>query len=490
MESGAFIATWAGSEGGRERSNLPTFVNGLCQLLGVDSPLDPARKAELGDYEYEGPVPGASVKADKANPGRIDLYKRGCFILEAKQSYLKPGQTEPARVEGNSYDRLMRGAYQQARNYAANLPGDHPSAPFLIVCDIGRAFELYFDWTGNGRGYQPFPDIQTYRITLDQLANEEVRSRFKGIWTNPDLVDPRKIAADVTKKVAQRLSEVSKGLDEKIRLKGSDLTASQRAEQSQAAALFLMRILFCMFAEDVGLLPQKSFKDFLERTLDKDEVFRRQLEQLWTCMGQANRADRFADAVEASVPYFNGGLFRAPTVLPLTRIDRQILLEAAKAVWTNVEPAIFGTMLENALGKDRETLNAHYTPRTYVEFLVRATFVDDLEAEWSAIEEAAHEGEAAEIIARAAAFHDKLATLKILDPACGTGNFLYVSMELMLNLEARLIQLVRDLGGSATQRIDPRQFFGLELNDRPADAGRFMALGLSQLVFRYGCSDS
>ena len=133
-------------------------------------------------------------------------------------------------------------------------------------------------------------------------------------------------------------------------------------------------------------------------------------------------------------------------------------------MWTNVEPAIFGTMLEKALGAERDKLGAHYTPRKYVEFLVRKTFIDDLEGEWSAIEEQALNESAVSVIAQAIAFHDRLASLKILDPACGTGNFLYVAMELMLNLEARLIRLVRDLGGSASQRIDPRQFFGLELN--------------------------
>jgi hypothetical protein len=465
METKEFIERWLGSSGGRERSNLPTFISGLCKMLDVDAPLDPASKGVLGRYEYEGPVPNASVRAEKvsANTGFIDLYKEGCFILEAKQSYLKAGQSEPDTKEGSRYDLHMRGAYQQARNYAVNIPADRPGVPFLIVCDIGRAFEIYFDWAGNGRGYEPFPDAQSYRITLDQLANADIQKRFRGIWTAPESVDPRKISADVTRRVAVNLAMVSETLEGTLR-RNTSLTPAERATQIQEASLFLMRILFCMFAEDVELLPKDSFKQFLERTLDKDELFARQLENLWQNMGQANKTDRFADAVEAQVPYFNGGLFRNPAVFPLIKSDRELLHNAAGAQWKNVEPAIFGTMLEKALGKDRAKLGAHYTPRKYVEFLVRATFIDDLEVEWTAVEDVAREGKADEALSQASTFHDKLASLKILDPACGTGNFLYVSMELMLKIEARLIVLVRDLGGQASQRIDPRQFFGLELN--------------------------
>ncbi len=465
MDAGDFIATWQGNAGGRERSNFPVFIGGLCEVLGVDPPRGPAEKGKLGVYEYEAPIRNASVRVAKQSgqTGFADLYKKGHFLLEAKQSYLKEGQSEPVRSDGSSYDQLMRGAYLQAHNYAANIDSDHPNVPFLIVCDIGRAFEVYFDWAGNGRGFEPFPDTQSYRITLDQLADENIRARLKGIWTNPDAIDPRRVAADVTRAVAVRLALVSESLEGKIR-RNTDLTQSQRAEETQAAALFLMRILFCMFAEDVKLLPEKSFQNFLEASLENERGFERGLADLWTNMGQANRADRYAYAVETAVPYFNGGLFRDHRTFPLITGDRNLLLEASKAVWTNVEPAIFGTMLEKALGAERDKLGAHYTPRKYVEFLVRKTFIDDLEDEWAAIEELAQSDAASAVIAQAEEFHDKLAGLKILDPACGTGNFLYVSMELMLNIEARLIRLVRDLGGAASQRIDPRQFFGLELN--------------------------
>lgn len=464
-----FIKRWLGKPGGAERASLSPFIYGFCDVLGLEPPNEPPAKGELGTFQFEGPVPGGSFRT-LGGHGAIDLYKEGCFILEAKQSQLRDGEAQPARQEGGAYDRLMSSAYAQARHYAANLPADRPNVPFLLVLDIGRAFEVYFDRAGNGRGFEPFPNAHRHRITLDKLTDLETQKLLRGIWTAPETVDPRRKTAEVTGQVAVLLADVGKALDDRLRFKSSAAaSAGARAAQSQEAALFLMRILFCMFAEDVGLLPADSFKDFLDRTLDDDLVFARELEDLWIKMGQANRADRYAFAVKAEVPYFNGGLFRSPYVFPLIPSDRAQLRKAAEAQWRNVEPAIFGTMLEKALeGADRSALGAHYTPRQYVELLVRATFIDDLETEFAMIEQAALEEQPDAVLRRATAFQDKLAELHILDPACGTGNFLYVSMELMLTIEARLVALIRGLGGSAGQRIDPRQFFGLEKNVQAA----------------------
>ena len=163
-----FIAEWWGKEGGRERSNFPVFIGQLCDVLGVKAP-GRADAGKLGSYEYEGPVPGGSFRSLKGT-GSIDLYKRGHFIMEAKQSYLKQGEEAarqgdldldedaPRAPSGAGYDKLMRDARRQSENYAKNLPADHPVSPFLIVCDIGRAFEIYVDTAGNGRGYDFFPD--------------------------------------------------------------------------------------------------------------------------------------------------------------------------------------------------------------------------------------------------------------------------------------------------------------------------------------------
>lgn len=469
MDVEQFIAKWWGSPGGQEKSNFAVFIPDLCGLLGVERP-GTSEAGKLGTYEYEGSVPHGSFRSLKG-PGAIDLYKRGHFICEAKQSYIKPlapsldlGELPATRApSGARYDALMRDARAQAENYARYLPADHPPAPFLIVCDIGRAFEIYVDTAGNGRGYTFFPDKHSYRIELPNLRNSEVLDRLRSIWTDPRKIDPRFAAAQVTRRVAANLATVSQYVEDLVKRRAirDKLTTRQKADEQEASALFVMRLLFCMFAEDIGLLPDDRFKDFLKRAEANGDLFETGLSDLWHKMGAANLAPRFAWAVETEVRYFNGGLFESRRTWPLSTMAIHDLYEAARHNWSRVEPAIFGTLLEQALSEaDRSKLGAHYTPRKYVEVLVRATIMDVLEPEWAAIES----GDPETLIDDAHAFHDRLATFRVLDPACGTGNFLYVAMELLQALEARVIETIQQLGGEAEPRIGPHQFHGLEKN--------------------------
>jgi hypothetical protein len=469
-----FIAKWAGVTGGAERANLPQFINDLCQALALPIP-GVGEKGKLSDYQFEGPVQGGSAGG---NTGAIDLYKRGCFVLEGKQSQLSESQksqaqlfdlpeSAPASPSGARYDKLMRDALAQAKRYAVNLPADHPWPPFLIVCDVGRAFELYFDWSGNGRGYGYFPDQASYRLELHRFAEPEVQDTIRAIWTDPASIDPRAKSAEVSRDIAKRLAAVSQWLEKVQRIKTDAATDSERSLAIEETALFLMRVIFCMFAEDVGLLPKTSFTKFLERAVENEAAFEPELRALWTVMGRPD-GERYASAIGSEVRYFNGGLFASAQTYSLSNADRGELLEAAKKDWTKVEPAIFGTLLEQALTpSERAKLGAHYTPRPYVERLVQATIMDVLEAEWEAVQNP--EGEGAEMTLESAqAFHDRLCALRILDPACGTGNFLYVAMENLMRLESGVVETIRQLGGTAEPRVGPQQFLGLELNPRAA----------------------
>jgi hypothetical protein len=155
-----FIRKWRGIKGGAERANYQLFLTEFAQALDLPTAL-PGEGGVLGDYQFDGPVAGGAIAG---GTGFADLYKKGSFILEAKQSKLPEAQknqpelfdvaaSAPASPSGARYDRVMRDALAQAKRYAVNLPANHPWPPFLIVCDVGRAFELYFDWSGNGRGY-------------------------------------------------------------------------------------------------------------------------------------------------------------------------------------------------------------------------------------------------------------------------------------------------------------------------------------------------
>ena len=469
MEIGAFIEKWRGVKGGQERANYGQFINDFCQALSLPLP-QPAAAGMLGDYQFEGPVQGGGAGG---NTGAIDLYKKGHFILEAKQSKLSDAQKQQAELfdaaedapvspSGARYDRLMRDALAQAKRYAVNLPSNHPWPPFLIVCDVGRAFELYFDYSGNGRGYGYFPDQHSYRFEITRFTDDDVQAIFRAIWTDPASIDPRAKSALVSRGIASRLAAVSKWLEETQRQKTTDAPDFARSMAIEETALFLMRIVFCMFAEDVSLIPKGSFTAFLEKAKDNDAAFEPELRQLWQVMATEG-GERYTFALGSDVRFFNGGLFASAQTYRLSNADIGELYEAAKADWTKVEPAIFGTLLEQALtASERSKLGAHYTPRPYVERLVQATIMDVLDAEWEAAQ--THE----DTLSAAIAFHTRLSTLRILDPACGTGNFLYVAMENLMRLEGDVIETIRQLGGTAEPLVGPQQFLGLELNPRAA----------------------
>ena len=201
----------------------------------------------------------------------------------------------------------------------------------------------------------------------------------------------------------------------------------------------------------------------------------------------------FSFALERDVRKFNGYLFKNRTVFPLPSEEIGELFEAAKADWKQVEPAIFGTLLEQALNPaERRKLGAHYTPRAYVERLVVATVLEPLKAEWANVQATAENkrsgGDLKGAQAEIHAFHERLCETKILDPACGTGNFLYVALELMKRLEGEVLEALaslQDQGAIALKTIDPHQFLGLEVNPRAAAIAELVLwIGFLQWHFR------
>jgi hypothetical protein len=472
----AFIARWQGREGGQERANYSMFLTEFCRALGLPVPDPAGATTEDNDYVFERTVkdflPDGSAAAR-----RIDLYKRGAFVLEAKQSRLKgqakapsfqPGlfpNTEPdrpgTRSAGRGWDVLMRNARSQAEGYARALPVDHGWPPFILICDVGHVMEVYADFSGQGKNYAQFPDRQSFRIYLEDLRRPEIRDRLTAIWTAPLTLDPARASARATRAIAERLAAVSKALE-------------QDGHDPEQVAMFLMRCLFTMFAEDVELLPEKSFRDLLHRCEANPENLPKLVGQLWEAMDTGG----FAFPLEQTVRKFNGQFFKDRTVLPLGRAEIGELRRAAEANWKEVDPSIFGTLLEQALDKqERRKLGAHYTPRACVERLVIATVMEPLRNDWNeALSTASRqrsENRPQEAVRTILSFHEKLCSVRVLDPACGTGNFLYVSLELLKRLEGEVLEALAELGGQETlgldrQTVDPHQFLGLEVNPRAA----------------------
>jgi hypothetical protein len=188
--------------------------------------------------------------------------------------------------------------------------------------------------------------------------------------------------------------------------------------------------------------------------------------------------------------------FRSRAALPLGREEIGELRQAASYTWKEVDPSIFGTLQEQALDpEERKRLGAHYTPRAYVERLVVATVIEPLREDWRNVQATAEikraSGDLKGAAAEVQAFHEKLCETRVLDPACGTGNFLYVSLELMKRLEGEVLEALLDLGGQEALRglgshsVDPHQFLGLEINPRAAAIAELVLwIGYLQWHFR------
>ncbi|WP_127091139.1 class I SAM-dependent DNA methyltransferase [Aquabacter cavernae] len=469
----AFIARWQGREGGQERANYALFLPELCAVLGLAPPEPAGASSESNDYVFERAV--KEIGRDGAvSSKRIDLYKRDCFILEAKQSRFagakkladapKDGgaKTRGRRGADRAWDVLMMNARRQAEDYVRLLPATHEPPPFVLVCDVGHCIEVYANFRRDGKAYDQFPDRASFRIYLEDLRDDAVRARLKAIWTEPMTLDPSRHAARVTRDIAERLAAVSKALE-------------KESYATEEVAMFLMRVLFTMFAEDVGLLPEDCFKALLKECEADPGIFPGMLEDLWRAMDEGG----FTATIKTKVRRFNGEFFKNRRALPLDKRAIGELRAAAAYNWRDVEPAIFGTLLEQALDPvERRRLGAHYTPRAYVERLVIATIIDPLRAEWAQVLSTTERQKAAargkDAAATVKAFHDKLCDTRVLDPACGTGNFLYVSLELMKRLEGEVLEALADLGGQEAliglegHSVDPHQFLGLEINPRAA----------------------
>ncbi len=463
-----FINRWQ-QGGGTERANYQLFLLELCELLDLAKP-DPASDDNRDNaYVFERRVMIKNPDGSQNN-GFIDLYKRGSFVLEAKQSGLN--------VETSGWDKAMLRAQNQADNYVRALPADEGRPPFIIVTDVGRSIELYAEFSRSGATYTPFPDARSHRISLADLRKADIQQRLRQVWLNPLALDPSRIAAKVTREIADQLAKLAKSLE-------------AQGHAPQAVAEFMMRALFTMFAEDVGLLPEKAFEQQLEQLKNTPEIFVDMLESLWQNMNSGG----FSAILRTKVLQFNGGLFADNKALPLNRDQIELLLNAAKADWTYVEPAIFGTLLERALDpQERHKLGAHYTPRAYVERLVFPTVIEPLRQEWQEVQTAAlaydNQGKRKQAVAEIRHFHQHLCELRILDPACGSGNFLYVTLEHMKRLEGEVLNLLHDFGETQGLlelqgiTVDPHQFLGLEINPRAARIAE-MVLWIGYLQWHY-----
>ena len=510
----SFISRWENS-GAAERANYQMFLSELCDVLAVPRPDPTSPDPEKNLYVLDRAITRVNPDGSSVT-NYIDLYKARHCVWETKQG-ITAEETTAATKTGHgrrgtsAFDRALERAYHQGRDYITHLPASHGRPPFLVVCDVGHSIDLYSEFTCTGGRYERFPDPKNHRILLTDLRRPAIRERLRLVFTDPLSLDPSKKAAEVTRDIAARLAKLAKSLE-------------AAGHDPRVTAGFLQRCLFTMFAEDIGLLPENGFRDLLEKVKSSPQGFPVLITALWKEMATGTQ---YSALLFQEIAHFNGGLFENNTALPLTAAQLEMLADAAASDWSEVEPSIFGTLLTRALdSRERHKLGAEYTPRSYVERLIRPTIIEPLREEWEAVRiaaaslhlaaEAAEDSAAdmdeeiktlgttaaakkigaaaaklraeakrkdAEALKLVTAFHRHLCAIKVLDPACGTANFLYVTLEHMKRLEAEVLELVTALGGDATfemneYKVRPEQFLGLELSHN--------AVAIAQLVLWIG----
>lgn len=439
MTPAQFIARWQGNTL-TERAGAQAHFDDLCDLLGVDKPRDP------DNYCFE----RGTGKAGGGD-GWADVWKRGHFGWENK----RPG-------------RDLRAALKQLTDYALEL--ENP--PLLVVCDRER-IEIHTAFTG-------YPD-EPRTILIADLGQPEHLQTLRWVFTDPEKLRPIKSLAAITEEAAGQfgaLAEVLRG----------------RGLEAQPVAHFLIQCLFCMFAEDEGLLPRGVFTGVLVKAANDPTRAANRLTALFSAMQTGG------DYGDETIPWFNGGLFATVAVPPLEKDDIAALQRAAGMDWRNIDPSIFGTLFERGLNpKKRSQLGAHYTDPATIMRLIEPVIVRPLTAEWQAAKEviaaalkkSKKQGDKAHKDA-AAIFHhylERLRNYRVLDAACGSGNFLYLALKALkdlerrANTEAEAIGLQRQIG----IEVSPANVLGIELDPYAAELARVTVwIGELQWMLRNG----
>jgi hypothetical protein len=436
MTPQAFVEKWQRANLS-ERSAYQQHFLDLCDLLGQPKPAE--SDPDGTSYTFERGL----AKTDGAR-GWADVWKRGYFGWEYK---------------GKA--KNLAAAYAQLQLYREAL--ENP--PLLVVCDLDR-FEIHTAFTN--------AITKVYSFDLAALADPINLDILRKVFTDPEALRPGVTTTSVTEQAAEKFGMLADGL-------------RVRGVEPHAAAHFLMKLMFCMFAEDVGLLPEKIFGNLLKGTRTDPRKLSQRLEKLFAAMATGG------DFGANEIPFFNGGLFADHEVVELQWREIETLIEVNERDWSNVEPSIFGTLFERTLDPaKRSQIGAHYTSRQDIETLLEPVVMQPLRREWQHVRDEC-DGLWAKVKAagrtvslgsksakattkeRSSAplksltkklrdFIERLAHVTILDPACGSGNFLYVAIHLLLDLEKQVIAYAATRGLNLLPQVRPTQLHGIEIN--------------------------
>jgi type II restriction/modification system DNA methylase subunit YeeA len=428
-----FAKKWAGSTRTERAASQEHFID-ICRMVGVPTPNEADSTGER--YAFE-----KGAEKTGGGGGFADVWRRGYFAWEYK---------------GKRKD--LAAAYQQLLQYREAL--ENP--PLLVVCDLDR-FEIHTNFTNT-------PAV-VHSFDLGDLLErpEEPLRLLRAVMERPDELRPGKTRDELTAEAAQQFASLAEAL-------------RGRGHEPHDVAHFLNKLLFCMFAEDAGLLPSGLLGRLTSAGGDDPATFSSGLSELFEKM--SDQGGLFgAERIE----WFNGGLFDGGQVLPLTADEIRLVRRVSGLDWSQVEPAIFGTLFERGLDPSkRSQLGAHYTDRESIYRLIEPVVLEPLRRDFDAMKQrvTALLAQNRRITARTPAdrnptavfnaFLDQVRAVRVLDPACGSGNFLYLALRALKDLEREAI-----LWGSLTFRtamqfpqVGPQAVRGIELNSYAAELAR------------------
>lgn len=426
----------------KERASYQLHFIDLCSLIGVPTPTP----ATAETYCFE---KGATRTG--AGRGWADVWKQGYFAFEYKATH-----------------RKLDDALKQLMTYALAL--ENP--PLLVVCDT-NIIHIHTHFTN--------APSEVHTIALDDIGEPDNLKKLRWLFNEPNKFHPTRTIAEITEKAARKFAELAQSLN-------------SRFEDPHQVAHFLNQCLFCLFAEDAKLLPEKLFERVLEKSTADPERLERQMRNLFASMQEGGEFG--AD----DIAWFNGGLFKDIQILRMTPSEIKTLYEASTLDWSGIEPSIFGTLFERGLDPSkRSQLGAHYTDPQSIMRIINPVIVEPLTKEWEGIRD-----EIAGFLAKSKRANDKshqsaqnalitylerLKNYRVLDPACGSGNFLYLALRALKDLEHRANLDAEALGlhRQVSIGVSPANVLGIELNTYASELARVVVwIGEIQWALKNG----
>ncbi len=470
MNASDFRRKWAASQRTERAASQEHFID-ICRLLGEKTPNEADPSGDFYTFEK-------GLSKTSGGDGFADVWLRGHFGWEYKGKH-----------------KDLRAAYKQLLDYHEAL--EQP--PLLIVCDLER-FEVHTKWTNT--------ESWVYKFTIDDLDSDRTVAVTTPVGPAKDAprltalqvlryafadvgqLKPGKTTDEITKEAAALFGDLTRDMR-----RWKDATGKQEIDDMRIARL-VTKLLFCLFATDIGLLPKESFSDIIRFNKEDAARFRDRLGELFRAMDAGGHFGAL------TLHHFNGSLFADDDVPDRLLANEVHVLERLDALnWADVEPAIFGTLFERVLdASTRAKLGAHYTSREDIETLVEPVLMMPLRREWADVQkhieialQTAHDRgatpatKAARVHGLLEPFHQHLATIRVLDPACGSGNFLYVALSLLEALEKEVLAFANAHGMEMRPRVHPRQLLGIEKNEYAHElASVVIWIGYLQWKYRNG----